>query len=475
MLRRAKTQDAASSIGVPGDPDPSSADPADAADAGDHAKSAPLRGCPRIPRLHALVLMFLLAASIAALRRQRAAIQGDGDRGAPRATAAKGGRERRPAAAVTGGSAVSSTRVGERTTRARAAGTPWQSSLKVADENHVAVEQEDQAAPGAPAAEDEDAPSEFAHSHDPPPTTGHDEVHRPFGGRGCTFKLCNAVPGEHIVAGAPSDTLPLMYLIVPHRNRVDNIVRLLTSLNNATTPAQRACLCVLLTDFNTSTAVVPPWKNVHCLVSYRERHGIYMDDESFAPPRELRRGELARLAQTYAGPAQCPDVRIDRQSLTGPSRGSWGRVTEHFPPAHLDISGLTGRQSVRHALAFYDGESAIIDGNIYVRDPRIKFSRAGGIMAGVDAIRTPPVRSLLFICDADMIIRPGFMEHMLATPRPGAVVFMPIIWSMCWGAAVEDGPKRRNWRSSRKGFWRPGGRGMVVAYLSDILAVGGMR
>ena len=35
-------------------------------------------------------------------------------------------------------------------------------------------------------------------------------------------------------------------------NYADNIVRLLTSLNNATTPAQRDCLCVLLTDFNTA-------------------------------------------------------------------------------------------------------------------------------------------------------------------------------------------------------------------------------
>jgi hypothetical protein len=336
----------------------------------------------------------------------------------------------------------------------------------------------------APAADEDDGPSEFTHDRDPPPTGPgqHDEVHRPFGGRGCTFKHCNkrhAPPAgttPYVVGGQPSAVLPMMYLVVPHRNRVDNIVRLLTSLNNATTPAQRDCLCVLLTDFNTSTAVIPPWKNVHCLVSYRHGHGIYMDDESFAPPtRQLKKGELKAVASSYAGPQACPDVAVDRGALKSPERGGWRSVTAHFPPAHLDVAGLTGRQAVRHSLSFYDGESAIVDGNAYVKDPKVKFSRAGGIMAGVDAIATAPNASLVFICDADMILRKGFVEDMVAAPVQGSAVFLPIIWSMCWGAALEDAPKRSNWRSSRKGFWRPGGRGMVVAYLSDIKAVGGMR
>ena len=325
------------------------------------------------------------------------------------------------------------------------------------------------------ASDEDDAPNEFTHDRDPLPVRYHDEVHRPFGGRGCTFKLCNKKKGKYIVGDVESDSLPLMYLVVPHRNRVDNIVRLLTSLNNATTPEQRACMCILLTDFNTSTAVIPPWKNVHCLVSYRQKHGIFMDDESYTPPKELKKGDLKKVAVSYAGPHACPDVDIDRRALTSPERGGWTSVTEHFPPAHLDVSGLTGRQAVRHALAFYDGESAIIDGNKYVKDPKVKFSRAGGIMAGIDAIQTPPTKSLVFICDADMIIRKGFVEEMVRVPVPTKRVFMPIIWSMCWGAAIEDGPKRSNWKGNRKGFWRPGGRGMVIAYLSDLKAVGGMR
>lgn len=340
----------------------------------------------------------------------------------------------------------------------------------------------DAGAAAAPAADEDEAPHEFTHDDDPVPAVGHDEVHRPFGGRGCTFKLCNkqAKGASFNVGGQPSAELPLMYVIVPHRNRVDNIVRLLTSINNATTPAQRACMCILLTDFNTTTAVIPPWKNVHCLVSFREKHGIYMDDEAYTPPKELKKGDLKKAMMLaakagFTGPQPCPRIEIDRQSLKAPGRGAWGSVTEHFPPAHLDVAGLTGRQAVRHALAFYDGESAIIDGNKYVKDAKIKFSRAGGIMAGIDAIQTPPERSLVFICDADMIIRPGFAEDMVRVPVPAKTAFLPIIWSMCWGAALEDGPKRSNWRSSRKGFWRPGGRGMVVAYLSDIKAVGGMR
>lgn len=359
-------------------------------------------------------------------------------------------------------------------------------TLLLADDVPLAEGGADDAAGGAGMAVDEDAPpAEFTHDDDPAPAVGHDEVHRPFAGRGCTFKMCNKpLPGAPADAPPPNYTvggvsgvpaLPLMYVVVPHRNRVDNIVRLLTSLNNATTPAQRACLCVLLTDFNTSTTVIPAWKNSHCLVSYRPRHNVWMDDEAYFKVKELKRGDLKLAAHSYAGPPACPNVTLDTAVLRLPSGGGWQSATEHFPGAHLDVHGLTGRQAVRHALAFYDGESAIVDGNKYVKDPKVKFSRAGGIMAGIDAIQTPGDRSLVFICDADMIVRPGFVEDMVAVPVPSRIVFMPVIWSMCWGATLEDAPRHSKYRSSRKGFWRPGGRGMVVAYLSDIKAVGGMR
>ena len=343
----------------------------------------------------------------------------------------------------------------------------------VATEDETAGSRVTNTAP-VPASDDDMAPA-FAHDDDPIPVL-HDERNRPMSGRGCTFSLCNKNTGKWRVAGREASTLPLMYMVVPHRNRIDNLVRLLSSLTNATTPEQRACLCVIVSDFNTSTSVTAPWKNLHCIASYRREHNIWMDDEAFYAGRSLSRGQLRAVATTYASAPDCPEVPAPLPERLRDRRfGGRAQVTDTFPPAHVDVYGLTGRQAVRHALAFYEGESVITDGNAYVNNPKIKFSRAGGIMAGVDAIQTPPNSSLVFICDADMILRPGFVEDMAATPVRGSSVFLPIVWSSCWGTTLEDAPRTRKWRSSAAGFWRPGGRGMVVAYLSDLKSVGGMR
>ena len=298
----------------------------------------------------------------------------------------------------------------------------------------------------AAAAAGGDGPS-FPHSDDPVPA-GHEEVDRPLAGRGCTFSACNREPGRWRVGGKPATSLPLVYIVVPHRNRLDNIVRLLSSLVNATTRAQRDCMCVIVTDFNTSTAAIPPWKNVHCLVSYRAEHNIWMDDEAYYRGKKLSRGELKASASTYASAPECPDVAPPEPSAlarVGGSRGEWATARAAFPPAHMDVMGLTGRQALRYALSFYDGESAIVDGDAYVHNPKVKFSRAGGIMGGVDAIGTPTESSLLFVCDADVIIRPGFFEEVVDVPVQGSIVFYPILWSMCWGTTLEV---RRNRGSS---------------------------
>ena len=317
-------------------------------------------------------------------------------------------------------------------------------------------------------------PQSFAHEEDPIPF-GHEEIDRPLSGRGCTFRLCNQQSGQWRVGGVRRTTLPLVYIVIPHRNRLDNMARLLSSLVNATSPAQRACMCVIVTDFNTSTTAIAPWKNVHCLVSYRPEYNIWMDDEAYYRGKKLTRGELKSQASTYASAPECPDVSLQREELRAANRGGWRSVNSAFPPVHLDVAGLTGRQALRYTLSFYDGESAIVDGNAYVHNPKIAFSRAGGIMGGFDAIQTPVGASLVFVCDADVIIRPGFFEELVDVPVAGSIVFYPIVWSMCWGTVLEDAPHRSNWRSSAKGGWRPGGAGMVAGYLQDFRSVGGMR
>jgi hypothetical protein len=129
-------------------------------------------------------------------------------------------------------------------------------------------------------------------------------------------------------------------------------------------------------------------------------------------------------------------------------------------------------------MSLYRGSSLLVDAAAFVDNNRVKFSRAGGIMAGVAAIQTPPGNSLAFIVDADMVVRPGFFYSMLKYPVPGLTVYYPVCWHMCFGkglSTLPKSPKQIASRTGNAGFWRNQGYGMVSIYVADLNRVGGMR
>jgi hypothetical protein len=346
----------------------------------------------------------------------------------------------------------------------------------------------------------------------------------------CDFSRCNEEPGKHILGNhVESSKLPFMFVVVPFRNRLDNLARLLSSINNGTTPQQRACTCIVISDFATSSSALPPWKNASCVATMHAAHKIYFDpaDDNTAPfagaaaHRIKENGGLKGTASWSMAVESCPSsalrpmvlpkagkgsgprkpvkrVRLDASPSPTPSASPTPspspspqdaplpfdldsvvpdrlRLLPGFTvPLHVDVSGLSGQLSVRHVLSLYDGPSKILDALAYVGQPKVKFSRAGGIQAGIDSITTPAHKSLVFVCDADMILRPGFYEDFISRPVAGAAVYYPICWSTCWGQGLETVPTRTVFPDSTRGFWRSGGHGMLVAYLVDLRRVGGM-
>jgi hypothetical protein len=204
-----------------------------------------------------------------------------------------------------------------------------------------------------------------------------------------------------------------MYIVVPHRNRFENLGRLLSSLNNATaaSPNMRACLCVVIADFASTPAALPPWRNPSCVASLNPDFNVLLDNDALVRTPERRIDALAALHSSGVQ-EPCPEAGTSGSGAGAAAAAPAGGATPAGPPV-LDISGLGGEAAMRHTMAVYRGDSLLVDGKAFVGRADVSFSRAGGIMAGVRAIRTPPERSLIFICDADMMLRPGFLEMQL--------------------------------------------------------------
>ena len=52
-------------------------------------------------------------------------------------------------------------------------------------------------------------------------------------------------------------------------------------------------------------------------------------------------------------------------------------------PLHVNLTGLSDVGAMHHLLSFYDGESLLIESKVVANTPKVAFSRAGGIYAGV--------------------------------------------------------------------------------------------
>jgi len=86
-------------------------------------------------------------------------------------------------------------------------------------------------------------------------------------------------------------------IIVPFRNRLSSLARLASS-EFSDDPAQRACTCIVLADYDTKLTGVPPWQNPSCIATYNTRHRMYMQENDF--DEYARRLEVRRAATTVA-------------------------------------------------------------------------------------------------------------------------------------------------------------------------------
>ena len=72
---------------------------------------------------------------------------------------------------------------------------------------------------------------------------------------------------------------------------------------------------------------------------------------------------------------------------------------------------------------------------------------------------------LLFFCDVDMIIKPGFLDRCISSAVRGNDIYFPMVFSQYHHGKPIVGEKH--------GEWRHYGFGMLCAYRSDFLSFGG--
>lgn len=101
---------------------------------------------------------------------------------------------------------------------------------------------------------------------------------RRIGGHGCGMSRCS---NDRVfeVGGLATQPWPHLYILVPFRNRLASLARLVSSLNAATTPAIRACTCIVLADYKTALAAVPAWQNPACIATYNVEFRMYMQED----------------------------------------------------------------------------------------------------------------------------------------------------------------------------------------------------
>lgn len=242
-------------------------------------------------------------------------------------------------------------------------------------------------------------------------------------GEGCSFRQCNhikppwgaVIGGETVWPFMSAPRVPYLYIVIAHRNRLQNLYRLLgslsASLSSDSVQWMRACTCITLVDYNTS---------------YTELH-----------------------------PAQMPSLHLSAELL------------------NADASMVDrDRDLVRHVLRQWDGESLLLDGQ---RMTPI-WSKAALLQGAVDAIPTPATESIFFVCDADLFVTDAvFFQTMFATTIRAQQAFVPVLWSTCFGKGLNTTPTSPAVEDNDNGFWRVSGTGMVAVFKSDSMRVSGYR
>jgi hypothetical protein len=141
---------------------------------------------------------------------------------------------------------------------------------------------------------------------------------RRLAGNGCKFSLCPTswsspdaptvpwVPALHNVAGEMTKALPRLFVVIPFRNRLDNLGRLLSGLNNSTSPQQRGCMCIVIADFDTKVSVIPEWKNLSCIATWHEQHALYVGEDDVLEDISVRMDldDIVRTMQPHACPTE---------------------------------------------------------------------------------------------------------------------------------------------------------------------------
>jgi hypothetical protein len=151
------------------------------------------------------------------------------------------------------------------------------------------------------------------------PRTKYTGPPRRLAGDGCSFSLCPTnwqgpdapkapwSPVQHRVGGLITSTLPRLFVVIPFRNRLDNLVRLLSGLNNSTTPQQRGCMCIVVADFSTQVALTPEWKNLSCLATWHEQHSLYVGEDDVLEDLTVRM-DLDDIVEAMQ-PHPCPTAK----------------------------------------------------------------------------------------------------------------------------------------------------------------------
>ena len=103
---------------------------------------------------------------------------------------------------------------------------------------------------------------------------------RRFGGNGCDMSKCSN-ESTHFVGGIPGQPWPHLYLIVPFRNRLSSLARLVSTLNSATHRSLRACTCIVLSDYDTQLSALPAWQNPSCIATFNVKHKMYMQENDY--------------------------------------------------------------------------------------------------------------------------------------------------------------------------------------------------
>lgn len=138
-------------------------------------------------------------------------------------------------------------------------------------------------------------------------------------------------------------------------------------------------------------------------------------------------------------------------------------------PLHVNLSGLSDEDAVRHVLGLYDGESMLVDAPAVLQTPTVDFSRVGGILAGLVEVSAVSAgyadRAVAFVMDADIVVRRGALEQVVYEVVKNVTFVFPATWWLCQGISLRAPMVKPN------GFDATGSKGLFAAYVSDVMRI----